>query len=86
MFTNFCTHLGCPVEWFPQSGLFMCPCHGGVYYEDGERASGPPPEGLYKCVWRVAQEANDSEPQLYIKAPFLPTLHHKFIEGPSGNG
>src|SRR6266403_603912 len=23
-----CAHLGCPVRWFPQSGLFMCPCHG----------------------------------------------------------
>src|SRR5262249_40074291 len=26
-----CAHLGCPVSWFPQSGLFMCPCHGVVY-------------------------------------------------------
>ena len=32
-----CAHLGCPVSWFPQSGLFMCPCHGGVYYGNGER-------------------------------------------------
>ena len=86
MFTNFCTHLGCPVEWFPQSGLFMCPCHGGVYYEDGQHASGPPPEGLYKCVWRVAQEANDNEPQLYVKAPFLPTLHHNLLAGAAGKG
>ncbi len=31
-----CAHLGCPVRWFPQSGLFMCPCHGGAYYADGE--------------------------------------------------
>jgi len=38
-----CAHLGCPVEWFQESGLFMCPCHGGVYYANGERASGPPP-------------------------------------------
>src|SRR5262245_14281021 len=33
VFAVNCTHLGCPVTWFPQSGLFMCPCHGGVYYE-----------------------------------------------------
>jgi menaquinol-cytochrome c reductase iron-sulfur subunit len=70
VFAINCTHLGCPVEWFPQSGLFMCPCHGGVYYEDGERASGPPPRGLYHCEWRVENE------QLEIKAPFLPTLQH----------
>ena len=50
---SICAHLGCPVSWFPQSGLFMCPCHGGVYYGNGERASGPPPRGLYRCVWRI---------------------------------
>ena len=70
VFAINCTHLGCPVEWFPQSGLFMCPCHGGVYYEDGERASGPPPRGLYHVVWRV------EDGQLEIQAPFLPTLQH----------
>jgi Rieske Fe-S protein len=31
----------------------MCPCHGGVYYEDGSRASGPPPRGLYQYEFRV---------------------------------
>src|SRR6267143_2089985 len=42
VFAINCAHLGCPVRWFPQSGLFMCPCHGGAYYQDGARASGPP--------------------------------------------
>ena len=63
-----CAHLGCPVEWFPQSGLFMCPCHGGVYYADGERASGPPPRGLFACVWRVR------DGKLEVQAPHYPTL------------
>ncbi len=35
VFAINCAHLGCPVRWFAQSGLFMCPCHGGVYYQDG---------------------------------------------------
>jgi Rieske Fe-S protein len=65
-----CAHLGCPVTWFPQSGLFMCPCHGGVYYENGEHASGPPPRGLFHCVWRVSQG------NLEIQAPHFPTLHN----------
>jgi menaquinol-cytochrome c reductase iron-sulfur subunit len=69
VFAVNCTHLGCPVSWFPQSGLFMCPCHGGVYYEDGERASGPPPRGLFHCECRVRDE------NLEIEAPHLPTLH-----------
>ena len=37
-----CTHLGCPVRWMPDAELFMCPCHGGVYYKDGTVAAGPP--------------------------------------------
>ena len=48
VFAINCAHLGCPVRWFPQSRLFMCPCHGGVYYEDGSRASGPPERGLFE--------------------------------------
>jgi menaquinol-cytochrome c reductase iron-sulfur subunit len=41
-----CAHLGCPVRWLPKAGLFMCPCHGGVYYADGTVAAGPPPHAL----------------------------------------
>lgn len=63
-----CSHLGCPVSWFPQSGLFMCPCHGGVYHADGERASGPPPRGLFHCAWRIKNG------RLEIHAPHYPTL------------
>ena len=70
VFAINCANLGCPVRWFPQSGLFMCPCHGGVYYEDGERASGPPPRGLFHCVWRV--RGGDLE----IQAPHYPTLQN----------
>lgn len=70
VFSVNCAHLGCPVEWFPQSGLFMCPCHGGVYYENGERASGPPPRGLYQCDWEVEGDT------LKIRAPHYPTLQN----------
>jgi Rieske Fe-S protein len=67
-----CAHLGCPVEWFAASGLFMCPCHGGVYYANGERASGPPPRGLYPCVYRVTRVRGLD--LLEIQAPHFPTL------------
>jgi len=53
VFAINCAHLGCPVRWFPQSGLFMCPCHGGVYYRDGSRASGPPERGLFEYPNKV---------------------------------
>jgi len=53
VFAVNCAHLGCPVRWFPQSGLFMCPCHGGAYYQDGSRASGPPERGLFEYPLRI---------------------------------
>jgi len=67
-----CAHLGCPVSWFQESGLFMCPCHGGAYYASGERASGPPPRGLFRCVYRVTQVRGVDH--LEIQAPHFPTL------------
>ena len=68
VFAINCAHLGCPVRWFAQSGLFMCPCHGGVYYQDGSRASGPPPRGLFEYPYKV--EAG----KLMIETGQLPTL------------
>ena len=55
-FTAFgvnCTHLGCPVNWLSDAELFMCPCHGGVYYGDGTVAGGPPPRALTRLAVRV---------------------------------
>jgi menaquinol-cytochrome c reductase iron-sulfur subunit len=55
-FTAFavnCAHLGCPVSWEAQAELFLCPCHGGVYYADGSVAGGPPPHGLFQYEARV---------------------------------
>ena len=68
VFAVNCAHLGCPVRWFAQSGLFMCPCHGGVYYQDGSRASGPPPRGLFEYPHKVEGG------KLMIQAGQLPTL------------
>src|ERR1700724_203097 len=67
VFAINCAHLGRPVRWFPQSGLFMCPCHGGVYYSDGSRASGPPERGLFEYVYKVEQD------KLRIQAGDMPT-------------
>ena len=53
VFAVNCAHLGCPVRWFPQSGLFLCPCHGGAYYRDGSRAAGPPERGLFEYPYKT---------------------------------
>ena len=68
VFAVNCAHLGCPVRWFPQSQLFMCPCHGGAYYADGSRAAGPPERGLFTYASRIDGDS------LMIQAGQLPTL------------
>ena len=63
-----CTHLGCPVRWQPGAELFMCPCHGGVYYEDGTVAAGPPPRPLsrYRVRVRRGHVQIETEPLLIV--------------------
>jgi len=56
------------VRWFSESKLFLCPCHGGAYYEDGSRASGPPERGLFEYEHRIVGDA------LEISAGKMPTL------------
>jgi menaquinol-cytochrome c reductase iron-sulfur subunit len=75
VFAINCAHLGCPVRWFPQSGLFMCPCHGGAYYRDGSRASGPPERGLFEYPHKIENGV------LTIQAGLLPTPGEPLASG-----
>ena len=76
VFAINCAHLGCPVRWFEQSKLFMCPCHGGAYYEDGSRASGPPERGLFEYEHKVSGNT------LLISAGKMPTLASQCAPAP----
>jgi len=73
VFAINCTHLGCPVRWFEESKLFMCPCHGGAFYQDGGHAAGPPPRGLYTYKLKVENDV------LWIKGGVLPNLSNPNI-------
>ncbi|MDR3723096.1 MAG: ubiquinol-cytochrome c reductase iron-sulfur subunit [Terracidiphilus sp.] len=75
VFAVNCAHLGCPVRWFEQSKLFLCPCHGGAYYADGSRASGPPERGLFEYLHRI------DGGKLMIRAGQLPTLSTEACAG-----
>jgi menaquinol-cytochrome c reductase iron-sulfur subunit len=66
-FSVQCTHLGCPVSWLSGAQLFMCPCHGGVYYPDGRVAAGPPPDALTRYPVRVR------DGQVEIEVSAVPT-------------
>lgn len=74
IFAINCAHLGCPVRWFEESQLFLCPCHGGAYYADGSRASGPPERGLFEYEYEVRPDPKTQEMCLYVKGGILPTL------------
>jgi len=76
VFAINCAHLGCPVRWFAQSRLFLCPCHGGAYYEDGSRASGPPERGLFEYEHKIDGD------MLLIFVGKMPTLAAKNCGGP----
>jgi menaquinol-cytochrome c reductase iron-sulfur subunit len=65
-FSVHCTHLGCPVRWMADASLFLCPCHGGVYYQDGTVAAGPPPRPLFQYDVRVLAG------QVQVKAAPIP--------------
>ena len=49
-----CSHLGCGVAWSAAKKAFLCPCHGGVYGEDGRVLAGPPPRPLARLPIAVA--------------------------------
>jgi menaquinol-cytochrome c reductase iron-sulfur subunit len=66
VFAVNCTHLGCPVNWLETAKIFLCPCHGGVYYGDGNVAAGPPQHPLYEYQVRVEND------RLYVQTRPLP--------------
>jgi len=41
-FTAACTHMGCIVQWQGNSRSFQCPCHSGLFTEDGFPAANSP--------------------------------------------
>lgn len=63
-----CTHLGCPVRWLQDAKLFLCPCHGGVFYQDGTVSAGPPQRPLFTYPVRIEKG------QVQIKASAVPIV------------
>ena len=41
-FNSTCPHLGCRVHWESDRKRFFCPCHNGVFDENGVAIEGPP--------------------------------------------
>ena len=51
-----CTHLGCPPNWFPDEGVFRCPCHGSQYRSNGVNFAGPAPRPMDRANVTIAED------------------------------
>ncbi len=58
-----CSHLGCSVKWDAEGGRFRCPCHGGVYDEQGSVVEGPPPRPLTRLEVKIEDDV------CYVRLP-----------------
>ena len=56
VFSDTCTHLSCKVHWDAGRGVFICPCHNGVFDKEGNVVSGPPPRPLDRYEARVEND------------------------------
>jgi menaquinol-cytochrome c reductase iron-sulfur subunit len=53
VFSRSCTDLGCPLNYERGSGCFLCPCHGGIFSQDGQRLAGPPDRPMDRFAHRI---------------------------------
>jgi Rieske Fe-S protein len=51
--SSICPHLGCPINAHPAEKRFVCPCHGGVFDEEGRKIAGPPPRSMDPLPFEV---------------------------------
>ncbi|MGD9487251.1 MAG: ubiquinol-cytochrome c reductase iron-sulfur subunit [Calditrichaceae bacterium] len=55
-----CTHLGCTVNFNENSKMFICPCHGSKFDNEGNYLSGPAKKNLTDLDYKL-NETNDIE-------------------------
>ena len=65
-----CMHLGCPVRFVTASERFICPCHGGVYDDQGARTGGPPVRPLDRFYTRVRAGQVEVGPRYSVNSEF----------------
>ena len=41
-YSSRCPHLGCRVHWEKEKNRFYCPCHAGIFDQNGIAIAGPP--------------------------------------------
>ena len=51
-----CTHQACPVRYIAEAEHFTCPCHGGVFDNNGAPIAGPPRQSLNRLETAIRQD------------------------------
>jgi len=55
VFSSTCSHLACNVIWNKEKGLFLCPCHSGMFDANGLPAGGPPRKPLTLLPHKIVE-------------------------------
>lgn len=63
-----CTHKGCLVQWSGTDRTFRCPCHGGVFTEDGETDAKASTWLSLKPLPRLEVKVEE-EGKIYVRVP-----------------
>jgi menaquinol-cytochrome c reductase iron-sulfur subunit len=56
VYSRSCTDLGCPLEYHAGCGCFICPCHGGIFSQEGSRLAGPPKSPMHRFEHRIRSD------------------------------
>lgn len=60
-FDAVCTHLGCTVQYKPDTSQIWCACHNAFYDLGGNVISGPPPRPLERLTVNLRGEGADQQ-------------------------
>jgi Rieske Fe-S protein len=60
-FDAVCTHLGCTVQYKPDTSQLWCACHNGFYDLSGNVTSGPPPRPLARLSVHLRGEGPEQQ-------------------------
>lgn len=53
VYSPSCTDLSCPLTYDSGSACFLCPCHGGIFTQNGQRLAGPTDQPMYRFAHRI---------------------------------
>jgi Rieske Fe-S protein len=64
-----CTHMGCIVQWSGSDRKFHCPCHGGIFTEDGGIDTTASALVYLNPLPRLEVSVDDSSGQIKVRMP-----------------